>query len=261
MRTCIEPSARIDPPIPRTSILATRLSLDPSGHLDPAIPACLSRDVRLSVQPSPRVPVGHAGIDRAMSAYPSREVRASLLATRVSLDPSARIAPRHARVSRSKCACLSMAVQKTDIVATLQSRIDSRKTVQSARAAWQTAVQADRTLKDKTNPFVATLSDARREGRRGRQGQGHPRCASHHGPEPEGCCRTLGSRADGVARGGVRPSSSPDVGRSDNGSRGRDRFPIGRGHVTPRLRPACFSRAGMPTKLARIQCVGWNRSK
>jgi hypothetical protein len=51
----------------------------------------------------------------------------------------------------------SVVVQKTDIVATLQSRIDSRKTVQSARAAWQTAVQADRTLKDKTNPFVASL--------------------------------------------------------------------------------------------------------
>ena len=51
----------------------------------------------------------------------------------------------------------SVAVQKTDIVATLQSRIDSRKTVQSARAAWQTAVQADRTLEDKTNPFVASL--------------------------------------------------------------------------------------------------------
>ncbi len=51
----------------------------------------------------------------------------------------------------------SATVQKTDIVATLQSRIDSRKTVESARAAWQTAVQADRALEDKTKPFVAAL--------------------------------------------------------------------------------------------------------
>jgi hypothetical protein len=51
----------------------------------------------------------------------------------------------------------SATVEKTDIVTTLQSRIDSRKTVESARAAWQTAVQADRTLELKTNPFVAAL--------------------------------------------------------------------------------------------------------
>jgi hypothetical protein len=52
---------------------------------------------------------------------------------------------------------VSVTVQKPDIVATLQSRIDSRKTVESTRAAWQTAVQADRALELKTNPFVAAL--------------------------------------------------------------------------------------------------------
>src|ERR1017187_1695165 len=51
----------------------------------------------------------------------------------------------------------SATVQKTDIVATLQSRIDSRKTVETARAAWQSAVQADRALATKTKPFVAAL--------------------------------------------------------------------------------------------------------
>jgi hypothetical protein len=51
----------------------------------------------------------------------------------------------------------SAAVTTKDIVATLQSRIDSRKTVESARAAWRSAVQADRDLTDKTKPFVAAL--------------------------------------------------------------------------------------------------------
>ena len=57
----------------------------------------------------------------------------------------------------------SATVQKPEIVATLQSRIDSRKAVESARAAWQTTVQADRTLEDKTNPFVAALRGACQE--------------------------------------------------------------------------------------------------
>jgi hypothetical protein len=190
-------------------------------------------------------------------------------------------------------AITSMAILGTtqttkDVVATLQSLIDSARAVQTTRATWQVAVQADRALRDKTKTFVSvvkqsllaafagqldTLADFGLTARKPHVATPEEKIAAAakakatrearhtNGIEAEGCCRTLGSRADGVARGGVRPSSSPDVGRSDNGSRGRDRFPIGRGHVTPRLRPACFSRAGMPTKLARIQCVGWNRSK
>ena len=42
-----------------------------------------------------------------------------------------------------------------DIIATLQSRIDSTKTVLSTRATWQTAVQADRAVRDKTKTTVS----------------------------------------------------------------------------------------------------------
>jgi hypothetical protein len=44
-----------------------------------------------------------------------------------------------------------------DIIATLQSRIDSTKTVLSTRATWQTAVQADRDVRDKTKTTVSGL--------------------------------------------------------------------------------------------------------
>src|SRR5450755_365475 len=42
-----------------------------------------------------------------------------------------------------------------DIIATLQSRIDSTKAVLSARATWQTGVQADRDVRDKTKTTVS----------------------------------------------------------------------------------------------------------
>jgi hypothetical protein len=63
----------------------------------------------------------------------------------------------HAAASITSLVIASAAVTTKDIVATLQSRIDSRKTVESARAAWQSAVQADRDLTDKTKPFVAAV--------------------------------------------------------------------------------------------------------
>jgi hypothetical protein len=51
-------------------------------------------------------------------------------------------------------------VTTKDIVATLQSRIDSAKAALSTRATWRTAVQADRALRDKTKTFVAGLRQA-----------------------------------------------------------------------------------------------------
>ncbi len=42
-----------------------------------------------------------------------------------------------------------------DIVATLQSRIDSAKTALSTRATWQTAIRTDRTLRDTTKTYVS----------------------------------------------------------------------------------------------------------
>jgi hypothetical protein len=51
----------------------------------------------------------------------------------------------------------SATVTTKDIVATLQSRIDARTTVEPARAPWQSAVQADRALEAKTKPFVAAV--------------------------------------------------------------------------------------------------------
>ena len=92
-----------------------------------------------------------------------------------------------------------------DIVATLQSRIDSANAVSSSKATWQAAVQADRANHEKTRTYVAGLrqallvafaetgrrragtgSDSRRARRPscrptsglvspGRQGQGNPR--------------------------------------------------------------------------------------
>jgi hypothetical protein len=47
-----------------------------------------------------------------------------------------------------------------DIVATLQSRIDSANAALSTRATWQTAVQADQTERDKTKTFVSGLKQA-----------------------------------------------------------------------------------------------------
>ena len=47
-----------------------------------------------------------------------------------------------------------------DIVATLQSRIDSAKAAPSTRATWQAAVQADRAERDKTKTFVSGLRQA-----------------------------------------------------------------------------------------------------
>jgi hypothetical protein len=51
-------------------------------------------------------------------------------------------------------------VTTKDIVATLQSRIDTAKAAQSTRATWQTAVQADRAERDKTKTFVSGLKQA-----------------------------------------------------------------------------------------------------
>ncbi len=42
-----------------------------------------------------------------------------------------------------------------DIVATLQSRIDSAKAALSIRATWQTTIQADHSLRDTTKTFVS----------------------------------------------------------------------------------------------------------
>jgi hypothetical protein len=47
-----------------------------------------------------------------------------------------------------------------DIVATLQSRIDSSKAVLSTRATWQTAVKADKTLRDTTKTFVSAVKQS-----------------------------------------------------------------------------------------------------
>jgi hypothetical protein len=47
-----------------------------------------------------------------------------------------------------------------DIVVTLQSRVDSAKAVQSSRATWLAAVQADRVLRDKTKTYVSGLRQA-----------------------------------------------------------------------------------------------------
>jgi|CZKU01.1.fsa_nt_gi hypothetical protein len=47
-----------------------------------------------------------------------------------------------------------------DIVATLQSRIDSARAVDTTRAAWQVAVQADRALRDKTKTFVSVVKQS-----------------------------------------------------------------------------------------------------
>ena len=47
-----------------------------------------------------------------------------------------------------------------DIVATLQSRIDSARAVSSARASWLAAVQADRAERDKTKTYVSGLRQA-----------------------------------------------------------------------------------------------------
>jgi hypothetical protein len=44
-----------------------------------------------------------------------------------------------------------------DIVGTLQSRIDSAKMTLSTRATWQTAVQADRTLRETTKTLVSAV--------------------------------------------------------------------------------------------------------
>ena len=43
---------------------------------------------------------------------------------------------------------------------TVQSRIDSAKTVLSTRATWLAAIQADRALQDKRKPLVAGLKQA-----------------------------------------------------------------------------------------------------
>ncbi len=51
-------------------------------------------------------------------------------------------------------------VTTKDIIATLQSRIDSAKAAQSTRATWQTAVQADHAERDKTKTFVSGLKQA-----------------------------------------------------------------------------------------------------
>ena len=51
-------------------------------------------------------------------------------------------------------------VSSTDIVSTLQSRIDSANSVLSTRATWQQAVQADRAERDKTKTFVSGLKAA-----------------------------------------------------------------------------------------------------
>jgi hypothetical protein len=51
-------------------------------------------------------------------------------------------------------------VTTKDIVATLQSRIDSAKAALSTRATWLTAVQADRAVRDKTKTFVSGLKQA-----------------------------------------------------------------------------------------------------
>jgi hypothetical protein len=47
-----------------------------------------------------------------------------------------------------------------DIVVTLQSRVDSARTVQSSRASWLAAVQTDRALRDKTKTYVSGLRQA-----------------------------------------------------------------------------------------------------
>jgi hypothetical protein len=51
-------------------------------------------------------------------------------------------------------------VTTKDIVATMQSRIDTAKAAQSTRATWQTAVQADHAERDKTKTFVSGLKQA-----------------------------------------------------------------------------------------------------
>jgi hypothetical protein len=62
-------------------------------------------------------------------------------------------------------AITSMAILGTtqttkDVVATLQSLIDSARTVQTTRATWQVAVQADRALRDKTKTFVSVVKQS-----------------------------------------------------------------------------------------------------
>ncbi len=51
-------------------------------------------------------------------------------------------------------------VPTNDLVATLQSRIDARKTTESTRASWQTAVKAERDLEDKTKTVVSALKQS-----------------------------------------------------------------------------------------------------
>ncbi len=51
-------------------------------------------------------------------------------------------------------------VTTKDIVATLQSRVDSAKAAASTRATWLTAVQADRAERDKTKTYVSGLRQA-----------------------------------------------------------------------------------------------------
>jgi|CZKU01.1.fsa_nt_gi hypothetical protein len=46
---------------------------------------------------------------------------------------------------------------RREIVATLQSRIDSSERVVAARANWLAAVEADRTLHHETQPFIAIV--------------------------------------------------------------------------------------------------------
>jgi hypothetical protein len=51
-------------------------------------------------------------------------------------------------------------VTTNDIVATLQSRVDTARAASSARATWLAAVQADRAERDKTKTFVSGLRQA-----------------------------------------------------------------------------------------------------
>src|SRR5450432_1410480 len=51
-------------------------------------------------------------------------------------------------------------VTTKDIVATLQSRLDSIKAVLSHRASWLAVIQDDRALREKTKTFVAGLKQA-----------------------------------------------------------------------------------------------------
>ena len=117
-------------------------------------------------------------------------------------------------------------IKTVDVIATLQARLATANAAQSTRATWLNAVKADRDELDRhacgfrVGPAQSARDHAREESRRGSQGQGDTRSASHDGKEAKVDDQRHGAPDRARDAAGCDPAHRADA---VNGARDRPR--------------------------------------